>query len=49
MGEGGSLFLTIGASGLFLLKNEWEWVTFVEKRVGLGESGWECVRVAGSG
>ena len=35
MGEGGSLFLKIGGSGLFLLKNEWECVAFVENRVGV--------------
>ena len=48
MGGSGSLFLTIGGSGLFLLKNGWEWVAFVTKWVGVGESGWEWVRVAGS-
>ena len=41
MGGDGSLFLKIGGSGLFLLKNGWEWVAFVEKWVGVGESGWE--------
>ena len=31
----------MGASGSLLSKNGWEWVVFVEKWVGVGESGWE--------
>ena len=31
----------MGVSGLFLLKNGWEWVVFVEKWVGVADSGWE--------
>ena len=41
----------MGGSGFFFLKNGWEWVVFLEKRVGVGESGWEWqewVRVAGT-
>ena len=37
----------MGGNGLLLSKNEWEWVAFVEKWVGVCESGWEWVRVAG--
>ena len=49
----------MGRSVPFLSKNGWEWVVFLEKWVGIvesgwewlgvGESGWEWVRVAGSG
>ena len=41
--------MNIGGSGLFLLKNGQEWIAFVEKWVGVGESGWEGLGVTGRG
>ena len=46
MGGDRSLFLKIGGSGLFLLKNAWEWVVFIEKWVGVGRF---CGKMGGSG
>ena len=39
----------MGGSGSLLSKNGWEWVVFLEKRVGVGESGWEWQGVGESG
>ena len=39
----------MGRSVSFLSKNGWEGVVFLEKWVGVGESGWTWVRVAGGG
>ena len=39
----------MGGSGSLLSKNGWEWVAFVEKWVGVDESGLEWVKVAKSG
>ena len=40
-GGSGSLFLKIRGSGLFLLKNGWDWVAFVEKWVSVGCFCWK--------
>ena len=34
---------------MFLSKNRWKWVAFLEKWVGVGESGWEWLGVGKSG
>ena len=39
----------MGESGFVLSKNGWEWVVFLEKWVGVGQSEWEWLRVAESG
>ena len=39
----------MGRSGSFLSKNGWEWVVFLEKWVGVGESNWEWLGVGESG
>ena len=39
----------MGRNGSLLSKNGWEWVAFLEKWVGVGESGWEWLGVTGSG
>ena len=49
MGRIGLFLLKLGRSVSFLSKNGWEWVVFLEKWVGVGESDWKWVRVTGSG
>ena len=39
----------MGGSGTLFLKNGWEWIVFLEKWVGVGESGGEWRGVARSG
>ena len=39
----------MGRSVPFLSKNGWEWVVFLEKWVGIVESGWEWLGVGESG